>query len=248
MARFFFSVWLVLLTWFGVSAQNRYNALIYEGNKQFEKGNYERSSSKFFEASEMNQEDFTAHYNLGNAFYKRKMYEEAKAEYAKAETLARNKADKAAALYNQGNAFMQTNDSERAADLYRKALKVDPYNESIRKNYEIARLKEKEKSSERNSQDDSEEKDEGKEQKQGKSSSDESEGQKQQGGEKRRDQGEGEGDESDENTPENKTKNKMPKALEDALMERVEEKEKETARKILNRNAYILPQSKEKDW
>ena len=73
------------------------------------------------------------------------MYEEAKAEYEKAEKLANTIPDKAAALYNLGNAHMQTNNSEKAAELYKKALKQDPYNESIRKNYEIAMLKEKEK-------------------------------------------------------------------------------------------------------
>lgn len=51
-------------------AQERYNTLIYEGNKLFENKNYDASSSKFLEAIKSKEKDFGAHYNLGNALYK----------------------------------------------------------------------------------------------------------------------------------------------------------------------------------
>ena len=83
------------------------------------------------------------------------MYEEAKAEYEKAEKLSTTLPDKSAALYNLGNSYMMQENSKKAAELYKQALKQDPYNESVRKNYEIAMLKEKEKEQQKNKKDDS---------------------------------------------------------------------------------------------
>ena len=66
------------------------------------------------------------------------------AEYKKAEANAKTKQDKMAAHYNLGNAYMQSGNPAKAAEYYKKALKNDPYNEKVRKNYEIAKLKDKE--------------------------------------------------------------------------------------------------------
>ena len=139
---------------------------------------------------------------------------------------------------------MQTNDSKKAAELYKKALKQDPRNEAIRKNYEIAMLKEKEKESEKNKQNNSnggggnEEKDE----------QDKNKGQEQ-GNSPNNQPGNGEKKEGEENDP---TKNgddgKMPGDLEKSILDRVENKERETAKRILNKNSYSMPQSNEKDW
>ena len=50
-----------------------------------------------------------------------------------------------ASLYNQGNAMMQQNNHEEAAKYYKEALKLSPADSALRKNYEIAMLKDKEK-------------------------------------------------------------------------------------------------------
>lgn len=234
-----------------VMAQEGYKTLVYEGNRQFDKKNYDASSSKFLEAAKLDDKNFDAHYNLGNALYKKKMYEEAKAEFQKAEQNAKNKNDKAAAQYNLGNAMMQTEKMEQAAEMYKKALKNDPYNESIRKNYEIAKLKEKEK-----------EKDKKEDQNQDNKGGDQQD-QKQQGGQDNKgdqkgnqpngsskdqqEKGEGAGDRQSTQEPK-ESGNKIPKDIENSILNKVQDREKETARRILNKNANAIPQSNEKDW
>lgn len=239
-----------IFTFFGffyTFAQESYKTLIYEGNQQFEKGNYESSSSKFLGAIKQNPKDFAAHYNLGNALYKQKKYDEAKAEYEKASALAQTKADKTAALYNQGNAYMQSENPQKAAELYKQALKYDPYNENVRKNYEIAMLKDKE----------NQQKQEGKDGKsgggggEGKDKSKDSEkdknGQPQNGEQGNKQQGKGNGQDPNDTKNQNNGSN-MPKDQQDAILNRIEGRERETARKILNKNSYAMPQSNAKDW
>ncbi|WP_332020603.1 tetratricopeptide repeat protein [Kaistella sp.] len=241
----FTSILLIFCTVF-FSAQKSYNTLIFEGNKDFDKKNYESSSSKYMEAIKVNEKDFSAHYNLGNSLYKRKMFAEATAEYEKAEKLATTIPDKAAALYNLGNAHMQTNNSKKAAELYKQALKQDPYNETIRKNYEIAMLKEKEKQEE-NKQKNNSGGGGGNDKNQDKNQGDEKgETPQSQSGQGQQNKGEGEGDDPKKNKNDNS--GKLPKDLENSILNRVENKERETAKRILNKNSYSMPQSNEKDW
>ncbi|WP_332022964.1 tetratricopeptide repeat protein [Kaistella sp.] len=241
----FTSILLIFCTVF-FSAQKSYNTLVFEGNKNFDKKNYEASSSKYMEAIKVNEKDFSAHYNLGNSLYKRKMFAEATAEYEKAEKLATTIPDKAAALYNLGNAHMQTNNSKKAAELYKQALKQDPYNETIRKNYEIAMLKEKEKQEE-NKQKNNSGGGGGNDKNQDKNQGDEKGDTPQsQSGQGQQNKGEGEGD--DPNKNKNDNSGKLPKDLENSILNRVENKERETAKRILNKNSYSMPQSNEKDW
>ncbi|WPC14388.1 tetratricopeptide repeat protein [Riemerella anatipestifer] len=127
-----------------LQGQGSYNALSYKGNREYDSKNYDKASSYFLEAIKKRQ-DFGGHYNLGNTLYKREMYSEAKAEYQKALSLAKTKEDKMASLYNLGNAEMKAQNYDKAAEFYKKALQQDPYNESIRKNYNISKLKQKEK-------------------------------------------------------------------------------------------------------
>lgn len=241
-----FSAVLMIFGLMFFSAQENYNTLIFKGNQQFDKKNYDNASSKYMEAAKLNEKDFTAHYNLGNALYKRKMYDEAKAEFEKAEKLATTIPDKSAALYNSGNAYMQKNDSKKAAELYKQALKQDPYNETIRKNYEIAMLKEKEKQEQQQQKNNSgggTGDNKNKDQNQGE---DKGNTPKQEQGNGQQNKGEGEGNDPDQSK--NNDADKMPKDLENSILNRVENKERETAKRILNKNSYSMPQSNEKDW
>lgn len=227
------------------SAQENYNTLVFKGNQQFDKENYETSSSKYIEAVQLNDKEFMAHYNLGNSLYKRKMFDEAKAEFEKAEKLSANLPDKSAALYNLGNTYMQQENSKKAAELYKQALKQDPYNESIRKNYEIAMVKEKEKEEQKKQKDNSGggDGDENKDKNKGQDKGDQP---KQEAGTGQKNKGDGDGKDPNENKK--PQANKMPKDLEDAILNRVGNKERETAKRILNKNSYSLPESNEKDW
>lgn len=230
-------------------AQEAYKTLVYEGNRQFDKKNYDASSSKFLEAAKLDDKTFDAHYNLGNALYKKKMYDEAKAEFQKAEQYAKNKNDKAAAQYNLGNAMMQTQKMEDAANMYKKALKNDPYNESIRKNYEIAKLKEKEKDNKKYQKQDNKGADQKDKNKQGGQDNKGDQKGDQPNGDSKDKQENGEGSDDKQSTQQPKEGgNKIPKDIENAILNKVQDREKETARRILNKNANSIPQSNEKDW
>jgi len=244
--KIIFLSFIVVISFSGLmSGQENYRNLVHEGNQKFDGKDYDGASSKYMEAIKSNDKDFTAHYNMGNALYKSKKYEEAKTEFEKAEKLSQTLPDKTAALHNLGNAYMQMNQPEKAADFYKKALKQDPYSEVTRKNYEIAKLKEKEKEQQKNQENNS-----GK----GGGGNDQNKGDDQKGDkDKKQDQGngpqnEGKSDQGDNPKQNQNNEGRMPKNLENAILDKINEKEKETARRILNKNSYSMPESNEKDW
>lgn len=229
--------------------QNNYNTQIYRGNQDFKRGDYGSATSRFLDAAKISSKDFTAHYNLGNALYKQKKYDEAKAEFEKASTLAKNKADKAAALHNLGNSLMMKNDHQKAAEAYKQSLKQNPYSEATQKNYAIAKFEEKQQQQQKNQQ---------KQNPGGGKSGDKKDSSEKGNGEKSRQPQQGNGQNgqngkgnSGQNPNENKNENNgsnMPKNVEKALLNRAGDKERETAKRILNKDAYSTPQSNEKDW
>lgn len=223
--------------------QKNYRTLVYEGNEKFNGKDYDGASVKYLEAIRTNSKDFTAHYNLGNALYKSKKYEEAKAEFETAQKLSQTIPDKAAALHNLGNTYMQMNKPEKAVEFYRQSLKQNPYSEVTRKNYEIAKLKDKENQQKKQQQNNS-----GK----GGGGKDQQQNDDQKGKDQKQDQGQGQqnkvdGQGNDPNRNQN-NEGKIPKGLENQILNKVSDKEKETARRILNKNSYSMPESNEKDW
>jgi tetratricopeptide (TPR) repeat protein len=227
-----------------ISAQENYNALVYDGNQDYKAEKYEKASSRYLEAIQLNEKDFASHYNLGNSLYKRKQYDQADAEYKKAEALAKTTQDKMASLYNQGNVQMQKKQPEKAAEFYKKALKIDPYNESVRKNYEIALLKNNEQQKQNSNQNKNNSKDQKGDKDQNKGQENGENPEQNKGGNQKNESGEGKGNQEKQNG----TQNGMSKELQNAILDRVGDKEKNTTRKILNKNAYSLPESNEKDW
>ncbi|MGG5208368.1 tetratricopeptide repeat protein [Chryseobacterium sp. MIQD13] len=246
--KIIFLSFLIAFSFSGIMfGQENYRTLVYEGNQKFNGKDYDGASSKYMEAVKTNEKDFTAHYNLGNALYKSKKYEEAKAEFDKAQKLSQTLPDKTAALHNLGNSYMQMNQPEKAADYYKQALKQDPYNEATRKNYEIAKLKEKEKQQQqKNEQNNSGKGGGGNDQNKNDDQKGDQKDQKQDQGNGQQNEGKSEQGDTPKQNPDNE--GKMPKNLENAILDKVSEKEKETARRILNKNSYSTPQSNEKDW
>ena len=260
--KFFVHISLIFLGLVTVKAQESLNTLIFRGNRSFDKQKYGEATSTFSEAVKKNEKDFGAHYNLGNSLYKIKKYDEAIAEYQKAQKNTNNKDEKAASYYNEGNAHLQNGDGEKAVNAYKNALKYDPDNEAILKNLQIAKKKQKQKDNKQNQQNqqqnqqnnqnknqDNHQNQQGDQNQENKNNNtknqpngnigDQNKGKGNQGAEKQNQKNEPQ----DPNEP-----NKIPKDLQKLILQRSANQERETAKKLLNKNGYYSPESNTKDW
>lgn len=260
--KFFVHISLFFLGLIAVKAQESLNTLIFRGNRSFDKQKYGEATSTFSEAVKKNEKDFGAHYNLGNSLYKIKKYDEAIAEYQKAQKNTNNKDEKAASYYNEGNAHLQNGDGEKAVNAYKNALKFDPDNEAILKNLQIAKKKQKQKDNKQNQQNQQQNQ-------QNQQNKNQDNNQNQQGDQNQEnknnntknqpngnigDQNKGKGNQGAEkqnqkSEPQNPNDpNKIPKDLQKLILQRSANQERETAKKLLNKNGYYSPESNTKDW
>lgn len=253
--KFFVHISLIFLGLVTVKAQESLNTLIFRGNRSFDKQKYGEATSTFSEAVKKNEKDFGAHYNLGNSLYKIKKYDEAIAEYQKAQKNTNNKDEKAASYYNEGNAHLQNGDGEKAVNAYKNALKFDPDNEAILKNLQIAKKKQKQKDNKQNQQNQQNKNQDNNQNQQGdQNQENKNNNTKNQPNGNIGDQNKGKGNQGAEkqnqkNEPQNPNDpNKIPKDLQKLILQRSANQERETAKKLLNKNGYYSPESNTKDW
>lgn len=125
--------------------------LILEGNKLYLERKYSEASQKYKEALNVNGNSAVGRYNLGLSQIKqvtnpqdttprtRGLLEEARRNLASVASMAKEKPGLASkANYNLGNLEYNTKEYKNAIDYYKQALRINPNDESARKNLRIA--------------------------------------------------------------------------------------------------------------
>ena len=227
-----------------VFGQENYKILMHKGNKNFYQKNYDEASQLYSEASQQKAKDFGSHYNLGNAFYRKEMYEDAIAQYEKSLENAEHESQRVSALYNMGNAYFQQGNSKKAVDSYKKALKLDPNNDKILHNLRIAQKKEEKKQNQSENQSQKEQNQQDKDNQQQNNN-------QQQDIDRYSPEKDRFRKENNENQHEQDSENqlkKQEKREEKELLKQIAEREQHAARRALGSRGYANPRSNEKDW
>ncbi|MDO4757785.1 MAG: tetratricopeptide repeat protein, partial [Rikenellaceae bacterium] len=109
---------------------------VRSGNRQYNKGNYERSAERYNRALELDPANFEATYNLGNAQYKMERYEAAEQTLVKAaaDSLHTDE-ERAQAFYNLGNAQFKQEKLKEALQSYKNSLLLNPSDMEAKYNY-----------------------------------------------------------------------------------------------------------------
>ena len=228
-----------------VSAQVSSDVHTHRGNQSFEKGDFDDASYHYLKTLQGKSEDFRAQYNLGNTLYKKNQYSDAVSTYQKALKNAKTKEQKTATLYNLGNAYFKNKQQKEAIDSYKQALKLDPNNQTILKNLQIA-LQKKDSKQQQQEQDQQQ-------------SQQQQQNNQQDKGEKENPMDmyapendkfkkEQQDSQKQEDNSNKKEEPNQPKELEKELLQYIEERERNTAKRALGKQGYAQPQSNRKDW
>lgn len=116
---------------------------VKKGIKAYEQEQWGESLQHFQDAQLDDPENPIGHYNVAQALYKNKKYEEALKSYEKSlgsqDITMREKV-----YYNLGNTQYQLNNYQEAIQNYIKALDLDPHDQDAKHNLELVRAKLKE--------------------------------------------------------------------------------------------------------
>ncbi|MFH1319466.1 MAG: tetratricopeptide repeat protein [Bacteroidota bacterium] len=100
--------------------------LIREGNKLYNKDKYEDAEISYRKALDKNAKSYEGSFNLGDAAYKQKKYEDATNQF---ELLTHQESDKktvAKSFHNLGNSLLQAKQFEKSIEAYKNALRNNP--------------------------------------------------------------------------------------------------------------------------
>lgn len=112
--------------------------LIATGNEAYRQQQYDKAVLAYKQALELDPNNTTALYNLGNALFRDKKYEEASVQF---DALARTTVDKelqAKSLYNKGVSFSQQKKLEESIEAYKQTLRLNNKDTLARENLQRA--------------------------------------------------------------------------------------------------------------
>jgi len=108
------------------------------GNKQYAKDNYSEAEADYKKALDKKNNMPEAVFNLGDAVYKQKRYDDAVKQF---QLSAQNNPDpkvKAQAYHNLGNTYLEQKKWEDAQKAYRESLKINPNDQDTKYNLAYA--------------------------------------------------------------------------------------------------------------
>lgn len=190
---------------------------VMKGNRYYKEGNYDKAEEAYQKALSK-KENLIARYNLGNTLYKKESIDDAVKSFDGVISATDDPELKTKALYNKGVLLHKGNRLTEAIEAYKQALRLNPEDEEVRKNLQLALQQKKQQEPK---------KDQKKEQKEQK--------QKQ---EKKK----------EEPKPEQPKpqKSKLTKKQAEQYLKALEQKERELQEKVRKKTA--VPNQPEKDW
>jgi tetratricopeptide (TPR) repeat protein len=129
-------IWLAVMLFLlsaSVNAQTD-KKYIRKGNREYNKKNYPESEIQYRKASDKNKQSPDAVFNIGDALYRQKKYEDAGKEFLENTNQNEDAVKKAAVFYNMGNSLLQANKVQESIEAYKNSLKLDPGNTEAKYN------------------------------------------------------------------------------------------------------------------
>lgn len=222
------SILLLVLILSGLTAYpQKENALLRQGNREFDKGDFKEAEKDYRKALELNKESVKGQFNLGTAVYKNNNFEESAKIYSNLAEKNTDREVKSKVFHNLGNSYLQSKEYEKSILSYKNALMNDPKNLDTKYNLEYAKMMLKKQQQQQQQKDDK--KDEKKDEKD------------------KKDQNKDQNKNQDQQKPPQDQK-KISKEDAERMLEAMKNDEKKTMQKVKKQKAKVQVTGIEKDW
>jgi Ca-activated chloride channel homolog len=149
-----FCVFILVAASMNAQADKKY---IRKGNREYEKNKYSDSEISYKKAVDENKQYPDAVFNVGDALYKQKKFEEAGKQFVESTNENDDRIKKSAGLYNLGNSLLKANKLQESIDAYENSLKLLPGNHEAKYNLayaqDLLKLQQKKQQQDKNNQD-----------------------------------------------------------------------------------------------
>lgn len=111
---------------------------IRKGNREYEKSKFSDSEISYRKAVDANKQSPDAEFNVGDALFRQKKFEEAGKQFAESADQNEDKIKKSAGLYNMGNSMLEAKKYKESIEAYENSLKLNPGNNEAKYNLGFA--------------------------------------------------------------------------------------------------------------
>ena len=153
--KYYFVV-ILLLVAFSSGYSQSLRSLNNDGVEQFNQKKYGDSEINFRKGIEKDSAAVVPYFNLGDAYYKQKKYDEAMKAYQTVLSKTKDKELKGKAFYNIGNSLLDDNKLKESIETYKNSLKMNPKDDEAKYNlsYALKKLREEENQKKQDKKDD----------------------------------------------------------------------------------------------
>ena len=109
-----------------------------QGNREYEKNKFSESEILYRKATDKNKNAPDAVFNIGDALYKQKKFEDAGKQFIENLKMNEDKNKKSAAMFNLGNSLLKADKVQESIDAYKGSLKLNPVNPEAKYNLAFA--------------------------------------------------------------------------------------------------------------
>lgn len=153
MIRFVFLIMLGIPAFLPAVAQQE-RKFIREGNELFEKQDFEKAEVEYRKAADKKADSFEAAFNMADAMYKQKKYDEALQQFSALAKEEKNKERLGEIFHNIGNTLLAMEKTDESIEAYKESLRNRPDAEETKYNLEFARYQQQQQQNEDQNKDD----------------------------------------------------------------------------------------------
>lgn len=231
---------------------------IHNGNKLYQQQKYAEAEASYRKSVEKTKESVAGNFNLGDALYKQKKFDNAAQKFNEIATTSDNKSVKAQAYHNLGNSLLESKKLEESIEAYKKSLMNNPKDDQTRYNlaYAQEKLKQQQQQEKDNKDKNKDKKDQNKkDQDQNKKDQDKKDQDKKD--QDKKDQEKKDKDQQDKDKQDQDKKDqqgqqpqadKLSKEDAERMLEALKNEEKNTQDKLKNKKAKGVKKRIVKDW
>ena len=240
---------LFLLVWAAASQAQNERKFVRQGNKYYEAANkdtsridtvqFNKAEIEYLKALEKKPDDAKWNFNLADALYKQKKFDESAEKFKEIADKTSNKIEKSRALHNLGNSFLLNNKLDESISAYKNALRNNPKDLETKYNLLYAmNRKKKQQDQQKKDQDKNKDKDKDKNKDQDKKDQKKDQNKDKQNKDQNKDQNQ-----------QQQPQNKISKQNAEQMLQALENNEKKIQDKVKKVQAMKAESRKvEKDW
>jgi len=244
---------LFLLFWAAIGHAQNERKFVRQGNKYYEAANkdtsridtvqFNKAEIEYLKALEKKPDDAKWNFNLADALYKQKKFEESAEKFQEIADKTSDKIEKSRALHNLGNSYLMKNKLDESIAAYKDALRNNPKDLETKYNLLYAmNMKKKQQDQQKKDQDKNKDKDKDKDKNKDKNKDQDKKDQKKDQDQKNKDQ-------QNKEQQQQQQQNKISKQNAEQMLQALENNEKKIQDKVKKIQAMKAESKKvEKDW